>query len=404
MTIQELYAKRATAWENAKKFLDTRTQENGTLSAEDATTYERMEQDIKELTNQIERMTRLNEMENAMNQPTSNPLHNQPGSGNSRTSGQGNTTASDAYRKAFFDGMRSKFRNSADVLSVGIAADGGYTVPDEFANMIIEGLKEDGIMRRLATTIHTNSGTLKIPSAGDDAVASWVDEKGAYSQTDVSFGQVTLSHHKLGAIIKATEELLNDSAFNIEAYIQRALTRAMSVAEETAFITGTGVSPQDDRPTGVITDASGTLTCATPGTIKADDIINLIYDLKAPYRKRSVFMTNDATLAGIRKLKDGNGIYMWQPALTQGQPDRLMGYPVETSPEYPIIGATAGTYVPLLFGDFSWYYIAERKGMTIKALNELFAVNGQVGFLVTERVDGKLILPEAVRKLSTTIS
>lgn len=403
MTINELYNKRASAWEEAKKFLDTHTQENGTMSAEDAQTYERMENDIKNLTAQIERQQRLEDMENSMKQPIGTPIIHRPGAG----AGEGAermTTASKEYHKSFFDGMRGKFKNTADVLSVGVAADGGYTVPDEFANAIIEGLKEDGVMRRLATTINTSSGTLKIPSAGDDAVATWTDEKAAYSQTDVSFGQVTLSHHKLGAIIKATEELLNDSAFNIEAYIQRALTRAIGVAEEAAFITGTGVDPQDDRPTGVITDATGLLTCATPGTIKADDIINLIYDLKAPYRKRAVFMTNDATLAGIRKLKDGNGIYMWQPALTQGQPDRLMGYPVETSPEYPVLGATAGTYVPLLFGDFSWYYIAERKGMTIKALNELFAVNGQVGFLVTERVDGKLILPEAVRKLSTTIS
>ena len=95
---------------------------------------------------------------------------------------------------------------------------------------------------------------------------------------------------------------------------------------------------------------------------------------------------------------------MWQPALTQGEPDRLMGYPVETSPEYPVLGNTAGTYVPMLFGDFSWYYIAQRKGMAIKVLNELYAINGQVGFLVSERVDGKVVLPEAIKKISTTIS
>lgn len=399
MTINDLITKRARAWENAKQFLDSHTAENGTMSAEDAATYERMEADIKSISDQIERLQRLENMENAMKQPIGIPIMNRPGASTERP-----TTASKEYRKSFFDAMRGKFSNTADVLSIGVAADGGYTVPDEFANSIIEGLKEENVIRRLATTINTNSGTLKMPSAGDDAVASWLDESGSYSQTDVSFGQVTLSHHKLGAVIKATEELLHDSAFNMEAYIQRALTRAIGTAEETAFINGTGVSPQTDRPTGVIAGATGTLTCTTAGTIKADDIINLIYDLKAPYRKRAAFLTNDATLATIRKLKDGNGVYMWQPALTQGQPDRLMGYPVETSPEYPVIGATPGTYVPILFGDFSWYYIAQRLGLTIKVLNELYAVNGQVGFLVTERVDGKLILPEAVRKLSTTIS
>ena len=395
--VHELIEKRAKVWDAAKKFVDTHENENGILSAEDTATYEKMEHDIEELTNAIDRQQRADAIDAKLNLPTSDPIRNIPGKEKA-------TTASKEYSKAFFGAMRSKFTNTADVLSVGVSADGGYTVPDEFADSIVEGLKEENVIRRLATTINTNSGTFKIPTAGDEAQATWVDESGAYTQTDVSFGQVTLSHHKLGAVIKATEELLNDSAFDMEDYIRRALIRSIGVGEEEAFINGTGVSPQTDRPTGVIAGASGNLTLGTAGTIKADDIINLIYSLAAPYRKKAVFLTNDAILATIRKLKDGNGVYMWQPALTQGEPDRLMGYPIETSPQYPTIGATAGTYVPMLFGDFSWYYIAQRKAMSIKVLNELYAINGQVGFLVSERVDGKVVLPEAIKKISTTIS
>ena len=395
--LHELSEKRAKVWDAAKKFVDTHENENGILSAEDTATYEKMEHDIEELTNAIDRQQRADAIDAKLNLPTSDPIRNLPGKEKA-------TTASKEYSKAFFGAMRSKFTNTADVLSVGVSADGGYTVPDEFADSIVEGLKEENVIRRLATTINTNSGTFKIPTAGDEAQATWVDESGAYSQTDVSFGQVTLSHHKLGAVIKATEELLNDSAFDMEDYIRRALIRSIGVGEEEAFINGTGVSPQTDRPTGVIAGASGNLTLGTAGTIKADDIINLIYSLAAPYRKKAVFLTNDAILATVRKLKDGNGVYMWQPALTQGEPDRLMGYPIETSPQYPTIGATAGTYVPMLFGDFSWYYIAQRKAMSIKVLNELYAINGQVGFLVSERVDGKVVLPEAIKKISTTIS
>lgn len=395
--LHELIEKRAKVWDAAKKFVDTHENENGILSAEDTATYEKMENEIEELTGAIDRQQRADAIDAKLNLPTSDPIRNLPGK-------EKTTTASKEYSKAFFGAMRSKFTNTADVLSVGVSADGGYTVPDEFADSIVEGLKEENVIRRLATTINTNSGTFKIPTAGDEAQATWVDESGAYTQTDVSFGQVTLSHHKLGAVIKATEELLNDSAFDMEDYIRRALIRSIGVGEEEAFINGTGVSPQTDRPTGVIAGASGNLTLGTAGTIKADDIINLIYSLAAPYRKKAVFLTNDAILATIRKLKDGNGVYMWQPALTQGEPDRLMGYPIETSPQYPTIGATAGTYVPMLFGDFSWYYIAQRKAMSIKVLNELYAINGQVGFLVSERVDGKVVLPEAIKKISTTIS
>ena len=129
-------------------------------------------------------------------------------------------------------------------------------------------------------------------------------------------------------------------------------------------------------------------------SVSADDILDLIYSLKRPYRKNAAFILNDATLATVRKLKDGTGVYIWQPGLVAGEPDRLMGYPVYTSAYAPTM--EAGKPV-MAFGDFSYYNIGDRGTRSFSELRELFAGNGMVGFVAKERVDGKLILPEAVQ-------
>ena len=198
-----------------------------------------------------------------------------------------------------------------------------------------------------------------------------------------------------------SDELLADSFFDIEGYISEEFGRAFGEAEEDAFINGAVQSGQTeiDRPTGLfIAAASGGAPqgVEVTGNITADDLISLVYSLKAPYRGKAKFLMNDATVSLIRKLKDANGAYMWQPSMTAGQPDRLLGYELYTSPKVPTVAAGARA---IAFGDFSSYWIADRAGRTIKRLNELYATNGQVGFTCTERVDGKLILPEGIKIL-----
>ena len=169
----------------------------------------------------------------------------------------------------------------------------------------------------------------------------------------------------------------------------------MGVAEEEAFINGNGTG----RPTGIFDAANGGVTGTTSAgaaAIAFDDIVNLVYALKSPYRRNAAFLTHDTTVAALRKLKDTNGQYLWQPSLVAGQPDRLFGYPIYTSPYAPTIAASARS---VAFGDFANYWIADRQGRTIQRLNEIYAGNGQVGFLVTERVDGKVILPEGIQLL-----
>ena len=149
------------------------------------------------------------------------------------------------------------------------------------------------------------------------------------------------------------------------------------------------------KPTGVFGSGEVGLTTTT-AAIKFDDIMDLFYSLKSPYRKKATFLMNDATVKEIRKLKDGNGQYLWQPSVQMGEPDTILNRPVKTSAYVPIIEAGKK---PIAFGDFSYYWIADRQGRSFQRLNELYAATGQVGFKATQRVDGKLTLPEAIKVL-----
>ena len=155
----------------------------------------------------------------------------------------------------------------------------------------------------------------------------------------------------------------------------------------------------DGKPVGIFHTTGGAqvgVTAASTSAITADEIIDLFYSLGAPYRKKAVWVVNDATVKSIRKLKDGNGNYLWQPALTSDTPDTLLGRPVYTSSAVPTIAS--GKKV-IAFGDFNYYWIADRQGRVFKKLSELYATTDQTGFVATQRVDGKLILPEAIKVL-----
>ena len=223
-----------------------------------------------------------------------------------------------------------------------------------------------------------------------------MDEEGAYPESDDSFGQVSIGAYKLGTMIKVSEELLNDSVFDLQSYITREFARRIGSREEEAFFTGNGTG----KPLGILAATGGAetgITAASATAVTADELIDLYYSLRSPYRRNAVWTLNDSTVKAIRKLKDGNGQYLWQPGITAGAPDMILGRPVRTSTYMPEIAAGAKT---IAFGDFSYYWIADRQGRSFKRLNELFAATGQVGFLASQRVDGKLVLPEAVKVLA----
>jgi len=290
--------------------------------------------------------------------------------------------------------LRSNFRNVSNVLQEGVDADGGYLVPEEYDTRLIDGLKDENIIRKLGHTI-TTSGERKINIAATKPAAAWIDEGEALTFSDATFSQINLDAHKLHVAVKVTEELLYDNAFQLENYIIEEFYKALANAEEDAFINGNGTG----KPLGILAASGGAevgVTAASATAITADEVINLVYSLKRPYRKNAVFILNDQTIAALRKLKDGNGAYMWQPALVAGEPDKLLGYPVYTSAYMPTIEAGAKT---IIFGDLSYYNIGDRGSRSFAELRELFAGNGMVGFVAKERVDGKLVLPEAIKVL-----
>ncbi|MBQ7574374.1 MAG: phage major capsid protein [Clostridia bacterium] len=397
MTILELREKRNKTWETAKAFLDTHRNEKGTLSAEDDATYTKMERDIEDYGKEIARLERQAALDAELSKPVGEPIVNTPTGTKPEKSGR----ASDEYRKNFWNAMRFKSpdRSVIDALQVDTDTEGGYLVPDEFEHTLIDGLTENNIFRTLAKTVHT-SGERKIPVVASHGTASWLDEEGAYTESDDSFGQITLGAYKLGTMIKVSEELLHDSVFDLQSYISGEFARRMGNAEEDAFLNGNGTG----KPTGILNATGGAqtgVTSAAAVAITGDELISLYHSLAVPYRKNAVWLMNDSTVQAIRKLKDKNDQYLWQPSLVTGAPDTILGVPVKISRYMPEIGAGKKT---IAFGDFSYYWIADREGITFLRLDELFRTTGQIGFRGSKRVDGKLILPEAVKVLQQKAS
>lgn len=390
MTILELREKRNKAWEAAKAFLESRRTEKGTLTAEDDATYTQMEQEINDLGKEIARLERQEALEAELNRPVNQPLTNKPGSGRGEEPKTGR--ASDEYRKAMLDAFRSNFKRVSNILQEGVDADGGYLVPEEYDRRLIDTLSEENIMRRLATII-TTSGEHKINIAATKPAASWIEEGGALTFGDATFSQILLDAHKLHVAIKVTEELLYDNAFNLEGYILDQFGKALGNAEEDAFLNGDGTG----KPLGLFAaTGGGTVAGTLTAAIKSDDMLDLVYALKRPYRKKASFIMNDKTLSSLRKLKDNNGAYIWQPSYQAGEPDRVLGYAVHTS-----------AYAPedaIAFGDYKYYNIGDRGTRSFSELRELFAGNGMIGYVAKERVDGKMILPEAVQILKLKAS
>ena len=396
MTINELREKRNQAWQVAKAFVETKRDKYGLLSDEDAKTYAQMEKKVQDYGAEIERMEAMAAMDAQLSKPTSAPITEKPMNGNSAHDQKPKTgRASDAYKDGMLKALRTNFRNVSNVLQEGVDADGGYLVPEEYDTRLIEALEEENIFRKLGHTI-TTSGERKINIAATKPAAAWIDEGEELTWGDAKFAQINLDAHKLHVAVKVTEELLYDNAFGLEKYILRQFAKALANAEEDAFLNGTGVG----QPLGLLASEGGAeigVTAASATDITADELIDLVYSLKRPYRKNAKFICNDQTLAAIRKLTDKNGRYLWQDSVQAGEPGRLLGYEVHTSPYFPVI--TAGMPA-IAFGDYSYYNIGDRGIRSFAELKELFAGNGMVGFVAKERVDGKLVLPEAVKLLT----
>lgn len=388
MDSRELRAQRKQLIDEQRRILESMTPEQrGVMTSEQQTRYDAIENDVDGLQATIERLDRL----------ASTERNYVPESQRETATVQAADRAAQ-YRDAFwayFRGQRSETELRA--MSVGQDTAGGYTVPDQFRAELITALDEANVMRSLATVITSNSGTLTLPVLSTRASAYWAAEAASYTETTPVFSEVTFSAHKFIGLIKVSEELLNDSAFNLESWVASEFARAMAELEETAFVAGTG----SNQPSGVVGGSSLGKSATATNAVTADELMDLFHALGRPYRRNATFLMHDSTVKAIRKLVtgvSGDKTYLWQPGLQAGEPDLLLGRPVVTSPDMPELAT--GQKV-ILLGDLKHYYIVDRAQIGVQRLNELYSGNGQVGFRLFRRTDGKVVLSAAIKHLIT---
>jgi HK97 family phage major capsid protein len=395
--IPALLEERAAAVEAMRAIDSAATSEGRELSGEEKQEWERREADIQRIEDQIKRDERLASLSEADRRTAEAADRETSGEDGERRTAR--PTDSSEYRSAFDAYLRGEEHERRD-LSVGTNSAGGFTVPTNMADELVVYAREFGAMRRISRVIETDTGaTIQVPKITGFAAAAWTDEGAAFNESDPTFAQDTLDAHKMTHIVQVSEELLQDSAFDIEGEIARQAGEALGVLENTAFVVGDGSS----KPTGIsVTSTEGTQGASgQTTTISADDVYDLIYSVIPAHRRNGRFLTEDPTIAAIRKLKDGNDNYLWQPSMQAGEPSTLAGYPVETDPDVATMAADAKS---VLFGNFQRYWIRDAGGISVQRLNERYAELGLVGFRVYRRVDGKLLEPAAVKHYANASS
>jgi HK97 family phage major capsid protein len=307
--------------------------------------------------------------------------------------------AKQAFRKFMAKGAEKLSVEEVKALSVGSDPDGGYLVLPEMSSEIVKKVYESSPMRQLASVATISSDQLEIIEDLDEVDASWVGETAARSETDTAqLKKIVIAVHELYAKPKATQKLLDDAMLNVEAWLAEKVADKFARSEATAFISGDGVG----KPRGILSYAAGTsfqqieqIVSGSASAITADGLISLSYALKAAYKTGAAFMLKRATVAAVRKLKDSQNQYLWQPSLQLGQPDMLLGFPMYEADDMQAEGANN---LPIAFGNFkAGYQIVDRFG--IRVLRDPFSSKPNVEFYTTKRVGGDVKNFEAIKLL-----
>jgi HK97 family phage major capsid protein len=311
--------------------------------------------------------------------------------------------------KGFVDGyLRSGPLAQVKSISGAVPADGGYAVPQEIDALIASQLKDISPIRRLAQVVQVGSaGYRKLVATGGTA-SGWVGETAERPETDTpQFAEVAPPTGELYTNPAASQAMLDDAQFDLEAWLAGEIAMEFARAEGAAFINGSGT----DQPLGLLespvsllgdaTRAFGTLQYVASGDADGFDdnpdekLIDLVHTLKSGHRQGASWVMNSATLAEVRKLKTTDGALLWQPGLVEGQPDRLLGYPVVEAEDMPDIAEDA---FPIAFGNFkAGYLIAERSATTI--LRDPFTNKPFVHFYAVKRVGGQVLDSAAIKLL-----
>ncbi len=281
-------------------------------------------------------------------------------------------------------------------LNVSVNAEGGYLVDPQTAEQIQGVLRSSSSLRSIANVVNVEATSFDVLVDHTDIGAGWATEAGPQAETDTpQIDRISIPLHELSALPKASQRLLDDSAFDIEGWLAERIANKFARAEAAAFISGDGT----DKPTGflnhpnidnstwvwgnlgyVVTGTTGDFAATNP----ADAIVDLVYALDAQYRANASFIMNSKTAGAVRKMKDADGRFLWSDGLAAGEPARLMGYPVLVAEDMPDI---ADDSMAIAFGDFNaGYTIAERP--ELRVLRDPFSAKPHVLFYATKRVGG----------------
>ena len=299
------------------------------------------------------------------------------------------TLANPMYAKAY-DGFM-KHGTTCNTLREGSDGEGGYLVPDEFERRIVQAMADKNVMRRLGTVMQTER-TMTFPIGKGIGFAEWVPEEGEFPIVAAEFDEVKLGAHKVATSIRVSDELLEDSVFDLEEFIIKEFAKRIGEAEEEAFIHGDGIA----KPLGIIHQLEREVITEKAGKISTDDLLDLKHAIPTRYRKDAVFLMHDSTLRELFKLRTGEGQYIWYENPKKNIPLAIFSHRVITCPSMPIIESGQP---PILFGDFKHFVIGDRKHRRIKRLNEVHAQQGQVAYIMSQRVDAKLLDRNAIAAL-----
>lgn len=396
--VLEMRAKRMGLVNEARAVLDAAEAEKRELSAEERQKYDKIVDDARTLKEKAERDERQLAMESELRGLEGSPA---------ATSPKGQESAEErnikAFRSYLINGtMTTELRSLVNDTD----AKGGYLhAPEQYMAELLKGIDNSVFVRQFARILPvTTSDSLGVPTLATDlSDTAWSSEIAAVPEdTSMSFGKRELKPELLSKLVKVSMKLLRTSAIPIENLILERLSYKFSVAQENAYMNGTGTA----QPLGVFTASNNGIPASrdisagnTATAITADGLLNAKYALKQQYRSRASvrWCLHRDIVADIAKLKDNNGQYIWRPGIEMGQPDRLLNIPIDES-EYAPSVKTTGLYVGIL-ADWSYYWIAELHGLEIQRLNELYAGTSQVGFIGRQYVDGAPVLAEAFARV-----
>lgn len=392
-SLNEMRAERARIFEEIKALNERAESEDRDFTGEEQETYDRMNAEIDDLAKEIsstERTERIASVRASLERVDNPP----------RT---GNTIEDDFLSRwqRFLNGETHRFEvtyTAADVRAAEqrdlLTSTAGAPIPTSFVRSLREHLIENSAIRQTNTTvITTQSGEdLQVPKTTAHPTATLIGEAAAITENDPTLDLVTLQSFKYANLAQLSREFVQDEAVNVLEYLARHNGIAIGNASGAHFVTGTGTG----QPRGVQTAAGVGVTGATgqTTTVTSDDLIDLFHSVVSGYRIRSFWLMNDATVATVRKLKDGNQQYLWQPGLQADQPDLLLGRPVVDDPNMPEMAANAKS---ILFGDFSGYYIRDVGSVAFERSDEFAFNTDLVTFRAIARTDGDLVDENSVK-------